>query len=293
MTPACATLRGIDRLGRERPLFVGRLVHEGRPLGQAVTHDYIALTFCTKGTAAMELRERWTLTPGCVLVLPAGEPHRMLETQGAEFWGLGFCASCLLDDIENELFDLFDRVRSGGSAVMHVPEARRAFLESLFVELHRETARPDGGSLAAQKSLLTLVLTEVRRAGSSGEADTTATMDIVAGALRFIERHCLAPLSLRDVAEAVHRSPAHLTTLVRKATGRSVGAWIITHRLAEARRRLLHTDELVDVIAERVGYQDPTHFIRMFRRAHGVTPSAWRAKNRAGRVLPARRAARP
>jgi AraC-like DNA-binding protein len=34
---------------------------------------------------------------------------------------------------------------------------------------------------------------------------------------------------------------------------------------------------MVDVIAERVGYADPSHFIRMFRREHGATPAAWRA----------------
>ena len=63
---------------------------------------------------------------------------------------------------------------------------------------------------------------------------------------------------------------------MRKATCGSVGAWILERRLAEARRRLLHTSEMVDVIAERVGYADPTHFIRMFRRAHGATPAVWR-----------------
>jgi AraC-like DNA-binding protein len=46
--------------------------------------------------------------------------------------------------------------------------------------------------------------------------------------------------------------------------------------MAEARRRLRATDERVDAIATRVGYADVTHFIRQFRRAHGMTPSAWR-----------------
>jgi AraC-like DNA-binding protein len=47
--------------------------------------------------------------------------------------------------------------------------------------------------------------------------------------------------------------------------------------MAEARRRLLHSDERIDIVAERIGYADVTHFIRMFRREHGVTPAAWRA----------------
>jgi AraC-like DNA-binding protein len=34
----------------------------------------------------------------------------------------------------------------------------------------------------------------------------------------------------------------------------------------------------VDIIAERVGYADVTHFIRLFRRVHGVTPAAWRRR---------------
>jgi AraC family transcriptional regulator, transcriptional activator of pobA len=34
----------------------------------------------------------------------------------------------------------------------------------------------------------------------------------------------------------------------------------------------------VEVIAERVGYADSTHFIRLFRRQHGVTPTAWRTQ---------------
>ena len=95
-------------------------------------------------------------------------------------------------------------------------------------------------------------------------------------ALRFIERNCLRSITPRDVAAAVKRSPAYLTTALRQATGRSAGEWIIAGRMAEARRLLLHSGERIDIIAERVGYADPTHFIRIFRREHGATPAAWR-----------------
>jgi hypothetical protein len=90
----------------------------------------------------------------------------------------------------------------------------------------------------------------------------------------------------RGLAEVVRASgsaraaPAYVTTAVKQATGRTVGAWIAEERLAEARRRLLATDEYVEVIAERVGYADPSHFMRLFRRHHGVTPAAYRAQHR-------------
>jgi AraC-like DNA-binding protein len=100
---------------------------------------------------------------------------------------------------------------------------------------------------------------------------------VVVDSLRFIERNCLGRLSLTEVAAAVGRSPTYVTAALTQATGRSAGAWIVSGRMAEARRLLLHSDEKVDVIAERVGYADATHFIRMFRRESGATPAAWRA----------------
>jgi AraC-like DNA-binding protein len=123
-------------------------------------------------------------------------------------------------------------------------------------------------------------LAEVVRASGSARAAPQPRPSIVAEAMAVIEARCLGPLSLQEVAAAVRRTPAYVTTAVKQATGRTVGAWIAEGRLAEARRRLLATDEYVEVIAERVGYADPSHFMRLFRRHHGVTPAAYRAQHR-------------
>lgn len=232
-------------------------------------HTNAALSFVTGGTASVEQRSLWSLEPGDVLVVPAGEPHRFVDGR-TESWSVGFFAASIADADRTWFLDPFERVRRGASAVVHIPSPRHTFVERLFVELER-TNEP-----RAAASLLTLILHEVRGA-SSPEPVTAAPAGVVAESLTFIERHCLGPLTLRDVAAAVGRTPAYVTTAVKRATGRTVGEWIIDGRMAEARRLLLHSGEMVDVIAERVGYADPTHFIRMFRRAHGATPAQWRS----------------
>jgi AraC-like DNA-binding protein len=55
-----------------------------------------------------------------------------------------------------------------------------------------------------------------------------------------------------------------------------VQAWIAERRLAEARRLLAQTDEPVEAVGRRSGFRDASYFSRRFRRAHGVTPAAWR-----------------
>jgi YesN/AraC family two-component response regulator len=92
----------------------------------------------------------------------------------------------------------------------------------------------------------------------------------------FIEANYHQSLTLSDVALTVGYSPSYLTNLVRRQTGQTVQSWIIERRMAAARSLLLETDEKVEEIAAKVGYQHPVHFFRQFRQHHGTTPQAWR-----------------
>jgi AraC-like DNA-binding protein len=244
-----------------------------------VAHSYATLTFHSGGRSRIEQNGRWTLRSGDVLLVPAGEAHRMLDTEEAECWALAFCVSCVAGDGAVSLLEPFERVRDGASAVVHIPAARHAFLEGLFRELEdisQQSLDRSDALLVVEKSLLTLILAEVARAFRAPAAPGKKGR-VVIEALRFIERNCLRPLTVRDVADAVGRRSTYVTAALTRATGRSAGWWIASGRMAEARRLLLHSDQTIDVIAERVGYRDVTHFIRMFRREHGATPAAWRA----------------
>jgi AraC family transcriptional activator of pobA len=264
------------------------VLNESAPRRSAVTHDHAALAFYTGGRSRMEQNGAYDLEPGDVLIVPAGAAHRRLESRRPEYWGLGLSVPSFAGDAS--LLEPFERVRDGASAVVRIDPARHAYLESLFRELSPEGAAPGHGDMlaAVQRSLLTLILAEVGRGMTA--VPQAARSGVVAEALRFIERNCLRPLTLNEVASAVGRTPTHVTAALARATGKSAVEWIVSGRMAEARRLLLHSDERIDIIAERVGYADATHFIRMFRRAHGVTPAAWRAEAlRSGRASPARR----
>jgi AraC-like DNA-binding protein len=233
-------------------------------------HTHATVVLYTGGTSRMEQGGAWDVREGDALLIPSGAPHRFLEARTPEVWGLGFCVPCFASpDDKAVLVEPFDRVRAGASPVVRVDVDRQAYLEGLFREVARATERR--APLAVQRSLLTLVMNELMPRAAP------AARGVVGTALAFIEERALGPLSVSDVADAVGTSPSYLSTALTRATGKSALAWIIETRMAEARRRLLHGDEHVDVIAERVGYADVTHFIRLFRRAHGATPAAWRA----------------
>lgn len=243
-------------------------------------HDHVVLAYFTSGRATVEQRRRYELRAGDVLLVPAGEPHRIRRATQSASWGIGFCAPCYAPTELAGLLDPFERARAGASAVVTIEAGRQAYFAGLCAELERESRSAGAHGGLAQKGLLSLLLVEVARAAAGTSAHALAPT-LVGEALAYIERNALSPISLRDVAAAIGRSPSHVTTAVKRATGKSVGTWITSARLSEARNQLLHGDERIEIVAERVGYADATHFIRLFRREHGVTPAAWRSAARA------------
>jgi len=245
-------------------------------------HTYSVLTFHLGGRMRVEHRGELDIEAGQIHVVPAGDAHRILAARAADAWGLAVCSTCLPADRAG-LLSVFDRVRGGALPVLELPGDRQAHVVGLLAELARE----QGAGLPLQgpvsESLLTLILAEVARAVPA-RTEASAETSLVSAALALIEARCLGELTLNALADELGRTPAHLTTAVRRATGRTVGAWIREGRLAEARRRLVATDECVDVIAERVGYVDASSFVRLFRRHHGVPPGAFRTRERAARA---------
>ncbi len=86
------------------------------------------------------------------------------------------------------------------------------------------------------------------------------------------------PRGLATYAAEAFVSPGHLNRLVKKATGKSVGAWIDISRLGRAKRLLRDTELPVAEIASAIGLDDSSYFSRFFKRHAGLTPLAFRKK---------------
>lgn len=64
------------------------------------------------------------------------------------------------------------------------------------------------------------------------------------------------------------------------ATGLSPINYVQRLRIEDAKRRLERTDDTVDDISWRVGYEDPAFFRRLFKRVTGLAPGAYRKRFR-------------
>ena len=266
------------------PVWVGPYAPRGRAHPGTITHSYAVIVLITRGQSKVRHTRELVLRAGDVHLIPPGDPHGPAHLEGADVqgWALAFHPEALPQEDTSwgshagpRLGPLL-RVRSGCHPVFQANATQRQRLERWMRLIQSELAHDERSRDEAVGALLQLVLIELERMTGPEATPDTSGLGLARRALTYIEANALGHLSLADVARAVGRSATHVAGVVRKETGRTVGEWILEYRMAEARRRLRGTDEHVDTLAGRVGYADVTHFIRLFRRTHGLTPAAWR-----------------
>jgi AraC-like DNA-binding protein len=119
-------------------------------------------------------------------------------------------------------------------------------------------------------------------AGLTHPPDEVTPQDVQGGeplvgqVLTLIKDQFRETIGLNEISLQLGYSPAYLTNLLQRETGRTIQQWIIRHRLEFAETLLRTTDWNVVRIASEVGYSSQTHFGRQFRQFAGMSPSAWR-----------------
>lgn len=109
--------------------------------------------------------------------------------------------------------------------------------------------------------------------------ENRCSSSIVVKAMAFLNEHYAEPLTLRQIADAVHVSPSYLSRLFHRQTGQTIVDVCKTIRLDQACQLLRSTELKHYEIADRVGIDDPAYFSQLFRKHTGLSPSEYRQRN--------------
>jgi AraC family transcriptional regulator len=98
----------------------------------------------------------------------------------------------------------------------------------------------------------------------------------LAEVITYVEGNLAHELTLERLAVVARLSRFHFSRAFAQATGLPPHAFVVRRRL-EAAKALLHATDLpIEQVSQRCGFADASHFSARFRRAFGMTPSAYR-----------------
>lgn len=115
------------------------------------------------------------------------------------------------------------------------------------------------------------------------EQEQSGYSRIVCGVQDYIEKHYQEEsLSVVEVAEALHLSPAYLNVLFKQEMKMTLKQYLSSYRLEKAKRMLEEGYDKVTRIAEKCGYANANYFAKVFREAMDMTPVEYRRRTGGG-----------
>mgnify|MGYP001171406557 CR=1 FL=1 len=99
---------------------------------------------------------------------------------------------------------------------------------------------------------------------------------IVSEAEKILNRDYAESLTLQSVASAVHVTPVWLSKLFRKELNQTFLEYLTEIRIKKAKEMLCDVKYKIYQISYQVGYKDPVHFSKLFKKQVGCTPKEFR-----------------
>jgi AraC-like DNA-binding protein len=281
------------------------------PLLEPGAERVVIFHLVTEGDCWAELEGQppLRLSAGDVIVFPHGAAHRMTSAPGVApargrpladvlarrprqlaFGGGGALTRIVCGYMACDA-RLARMLLTGLPAVVKVnvrdPSAGEWLEASLrYALIEARSARPGGGGVLAKLAevLFIEVLRRYMAEASEGRTGWLAGVrdPVVGAALAALHRTPAHPWTLETLARAAGASRSVLAERFQQVVGTSPMQHLTQWRMLLAANLLKGGPAPLTRIAEDVGYQTDTAFIRAFRREFGVPPATWRRREAAG-----------
>ena len=121
--------------------------------------------------------------------------------------------------------------------------------------------------------LYTLICAVSKGGDSKRENEKTGRID---AAKAFINSNFDRDISVNEIASAAHMSASYFSRIFKETTGFSPYDYLLAVRLDKAKEMLQKTDDPIQNIAYKAGFNSTSNFIYFFKNETGISPLKFR-----------------
>ena len=146
----------------------------------------------------------------------------------------------------------------------------------IFEDLIRNGQTDSAFTLLLCKAILEQLMLKIAETSIVEHSRTTAAFFTYQNSREIIQKNFKTIKSLEQIAEECHIDSAYLCRLFKRFDNRSPYQYLMRLKMNLAAQRLQLPNSSVKEIAFELGFCDPFHFSRVFKRIFGVSPSTFK-----------------
>ncbi|MBB5349930.1 AraC-like DNA-binding protein [Haloferula luteola] len=233
--------------------------------------DYYTIEFVVGGRWKLEHEgiER-SLRPGALFAYGPGTAYSLRPEQGS---GLIKYFVNLTGDVAKA------RIRSCGLAECEVLQAREPrWIHELWDQLIECDRLDPGKAQQMGDQIVELMFLRIDSDVWREDRSRTGGLETFARCKAFMHDHYLEVHTVAQVAARCHLDPAYLARLFKRYSAERPLQLLTRLKTQHAADLMVRRGHSVKAAAEAVGFPDPYHFSRAFKRVHGVSPGRIRRR---------------
>ena len=247
------------------------------------SHDFWEMVYVDGGRVKVKSGENeCELSQGDVIFHAPNEFHSIRALDSSpNFFVISFvCSSPSMDCLVGYRATLDKTLKSFISSI--IKEAEQSFKipkndPSLRKLTKKENAALGGEQLIKNylEELLIFLMRGIAKQGESNLFPNKESMEnhLVTAVKKFIEEKVYENLRLADICRALGYSKSYLSKLFRDQTGESIASYAIKYKMKKAKALIREGNMNFSEISDKLSFDNPQYFSRVFKREVGVTPS--------------------
>jgi AraC-like DNA-binding protein len=250
-------------------------------------HDCYELSYAKRGSGSYDVEERhYSFKQGELMIINNVEPHRMhVDAEGLNQLVLVFNPSLIWSGSKELLdYEYMKAFVDRGEGFQNKIAQDNPFFEevnALILDIEKEyQTKQTGWQLMIKAKLLSLLTLFYRHFKSDvnpiGKRQALMRIQPV---FEKIQEQLTASIDSKDMADLLHITPQHFSTVFKEAMGVNFIDFIISRRVGLAKEKLLTTSKGITEIAYESGFHNLSYFNHAFRKITGETPSCYRKHN--------------
>lgn len=242
-------------------------------------HQYYEVIFIKEGNGVHEIDfVPHTVKAPALHFLPVGKVHKL--AMNLPYSGFSLLFSSAFFPQESTFLSQFDFFQHQNPfPVLNLEEKEYQQMNAWVMEIKSAWQENPKDKWDWIRTHLSLILLQSQRLYQTDQSrNLSHKSEIIQKFLNLIEVHHPEHWLLQKYAEKLFISEPYLNALCKKECGMPASALIQERLIQAAKRKLIYTSDTVKEIAFDLNFNDPSYFIRFFKKQVGSSPNVYREK---------------